>query len=151
MTDKTDRSAEILASLDKLAENGMPFIDVVKRDGFGGFPSKGAQPLPTEPVQIHEDPGAAYWKEATKMTDQTDRIKQMAEHADMYADALDGSGELQRTGRTWAEVRAQYFAALVAEDCARVADELRGFDWESAASADRISQAIRARYGLKGE
>lgn len=57
------------------------------------------------------------------MTDQTDRIKQMAEHADMYADALDGSGELQRTGRTWAEVREQYFAALVAEDCARVVDD----------------------------
>jgi len=62
MTTHTDRkSAEILAALDKLAENGMPFIDVVKQGGFAGFPAKGVQPLPTEPVQVHEDPGAAYW------------------------------------------------------------------------------------------
>jgi len=59
MTDQTDRkSAEILAALDKLAENGMPFIDVVKQGGFASFKPVGAKPLPTEPVQIYEDPGA---------------------------------------------------------------------------------------------
>jgi len=72
------------------------------------------------------------------MTDLTDRIKQMAQEADMYADALDGSGELQRTGRTWTEVREQYFAALVAEDCARVMRD------EFAKMAPTIAQAAQA-------
>ena len=111
MTTHTDRkSAEILAALDKLAENGMPFIDVVKQGGFSGFPANGVQPLPTEPVQVHEDPGAAYWKEATKMAEHTDRIRQMAQEAgiDVNADTLcryDG----------WLDPITR-FAQLVAED-----------------------------------
>lgn len=91
-----------------------------RKSGFGGSPAKGAQPLPTEPVQIHEDPGAAYWKEATKMAEHTDRIRQMAQEATYYADAMDGSGQM--AGRIWSEVRDEHFAQLVAEDCARVAD-----------------------------
>lgn len=106
----------------------------------------------------------------------TDRIKQMAEEADYHADALDGSGELQRTNRTWSEVREQYFAALVAEDCLSdddalselMASHLYGHTRDEAiefAKEDKFDSqkhkaselldilrlAIRARYGIKGE
>ena len=143
----------INGALDKLAENGMPFIDVVKRDGFSGFPAKGVQPLPTEPMQVHEDPGAAYWKEATKMTDQTDRIKQMAQEAGF------GIGHSEAAATLFAK-----FAALVAEDCARVCgalldgcharseyDEYSPSDAQTIGWVDGINESvehIRARYTL---
>lgn len=51
------------------------------------------------------------------MTTHTDRIRQMAQEATAYADAMDGSGRM--AGRAWSDVRDEYFAQLVAEDCAR--------------------------------
>lgn len=133
MTTHADRkSADILAALDKLAENGMPFVDVVKRDGFSGWgvsPVDSAKhvaaqearnqlfdPLRGGTIEIHEDPGAAYWKEATKMAEHTDRIKQMAQEAGLD---LDPHGGIARAY----EVHLTRFAQLVAEDCARIADE----------------------------
>lgn len=73
------------------------------------------------------------------MTTHTDRIRQMAKEATAYADAMDGSGQM--AGRIWSDVRDEYFAQLVAEDCARIADESeprRG-----------VGDEIRYEYSLK--
>ena len=84
------------------------------------------------------------------MTTHTDRIRQMAQEADAHADALDGSGKLGH--RTWRQAREEYFAQLVAEDCAMVCDEraveMAGFTEEEHAS-QHLAEAIRARYSLK--
>ena len=146
----------INGALDKLAENGMPFIDVVKADvernyiaTFSSPPfsisGTGAKPLPTEPVQVYED--SPFWNEARKMTDQTDRIKQMAQEAGFPGMAVDNMSPQDAE-------RLAKFAALVAEDCARVCDEraaeMFGFTEEEHCSQE-LARAIRARYGLKGE
>ena len=79
------------------------------------------------------------------MTTHTDRIRQMAQEATAYADAMDGSGRM--AGRAWSDVRDEYFAQLVAEDCARVVDA--AMDKEDVCTKDAPSDAIRARYSLK--
>ena len=133
MTTHTDRkSTEILAALDKLAENGMPFIDVVKQGGFASFPAKGAQPLPNEPVQIYED--SPFWNKVRDMAEHTDRIRQMAQEADAGIDSVLGIIRMSPEGLA-------RFAQLVAEDCARIADESeprRG-----------VGDEIRYEYSLK--
>ena len=161
MTDQTDRkSAEILAALDKLAENGMPFIDVVKQGGFASFKPVGAKPLPTEPVQVHEAPGAAYWNEVRKMTDQTDRIKQMAQeagllrYADESVDPVDFVPNENGMWVLWDDAALAKFAALVAEDCLRVLDDEadkamdRGLGNDVYHLATWTDEAIRARYAI---
>ena len=92
----------------------------------------------------------------------TDRIKQMAEEADAYADEIHNR-MLKRTLRdsTWHNTRDAKFAALVAEDCAKVVlsrGRVYGFSQgisppvpSQPMSADGIAQTIRARYGIKGE
>ena len=103
------------------------------------------------------------------MTTHTDRIRQLAQEATSYADAMDGSGQM--AGRAWSDVRDEYFAQLVAEDCAMVCDERwRSMKSTEAAHYRQTSQAfspaafgfnqsdyagksfataIRARYSLK--
>ena len=100
----------------------------------------GAKALPTEPVQIHEDPGAAYWKEATKMAEHTDRIKQMAQEAGFPSMTVDNLSQQDAE-------RLSRFAQLVAEDCARVGD-LYGMPDGASTAAIHIAEAIRARYSL---
>ena len=134
-----------------------------RKSGFGGFPSKGVQPLPTEPAQVHEDPGAAYWKEATKMAEHTDRIRQMAQEAGASFDpTFESVGD--NPAFIMSPEQLTRFAQLVAEDCARVAEErhaegrlmaLAREGWDEsalaayAACADGMGVDIRARYSLK--
>jgi len=73
------------------------------------------------------------------MTDQPDRIKQMAQEAEAYANTR----ELYRL-----EFITR-FAQLVAEDCANACDERYAECFEP--EAKEMAQAIRARYSLKGE
>lgn len=126
-----------------------------RKSGFGSFPAKGAQPLPTEPVQVHEDPGAAYWKEATKMAEHTDRIRQMAQEAGASFDpTFESVGD--NPAFIMSPEQLARFAQLVAEDCARVVDaatdeamEKRGLGMDAYHAADDATNAIRARYSLK--
>ena len=89
------------------------------------------------------------------MTTHTDRIRQMAQEAgferfkDESVDPINFEPSPDGMWVLWDDDALTRFAQLVAEDCARVADGLASFDWESAASAHRIDQAIRARYSLK--
>ena len=152
MTDQTDRkSAEILAALDKLAENGMPFIDIVKVGGFASFTAKGAKPIPLEPVQIYED--SPFWNEVRKMTDQTDRIKQMAQEAGFHVDEDGSINDGVETAADFSDDLAK-FAALVAEDCLRVLDDEadkamdRGLGNDVYHLATWTDEAIRARYAI---
>ena len=180
MTTHTDRKgADILAALDKLAENGMPFVDVVKRDGFSGWgvsPVDSAKhvaaqearnqlfdPLRGGTVQIHEDPGAAYWKEATKMAEHTDRIGQFLEQSGVgfVSEEFPDIWQLHMHAGRDELIR---FAQLVAEDCARVCAAMLGgchdrseYDAYSPDDAQTIGwvdalnesqKRIRARYSL---
>lgn len=97
------------------------------------------------------------------MTTHTDRIRQMAQEATYYADAMDGSGQM--AGRIWSEVRDEHFAQLVAEDCAKVCaamlegchdrseydayspDDAQTIGWVDALNESQ--KRIRARYSLK--
>lgn len=85
------------------------------------------------------------------MTDQTDRIKQMAKEVGLVW--RDGDGVYPAiTDFTDMTPNLSKFAALVAEDCARVCDEraaeMFGFTEEEHCSQE-LARAIRARYGLK--
>ena len=106
------------------------------------------------------------------MTTHTDRIRQMAQEATAYADAMDGSGRM--AGRAWGDVRDEYFAQLVTEDLTadddalaeKMAEHLYAhprsdavewakedkFDSEKDKALDLIAvmrEHIRARYSLK--
>lgn len=74
------------------------------------------------------------------MTDQTDRIKQMAQDAGFPGMAVDNMSPQDAE-------RLAKFAALVAEDCARAADAY-GMPEGSSHAAINIAQAIRALYAL---
>lgn len=79
------------------------------------------------------------------MTTHIDRIRQMAQEATYYADAMDGSGQM--AGRIWSDVRDEYFAQLVAEDCAQHVN--RSLTDGRSPMGKVASEAIRARYSLK--
>ena len=87
------------------------------------------------------------------MTDQTDRIKQMAQEAGFYVDEDGSITDGVETAADFSDELAM-FAALVAEDCLRVLDD------EAAKAMDRglgndvyhlatwTDEAIRARYAI---
>jgi hypothetical protein len=77
------------------------------------------------------------------MTDH-DRIKQIAQEADAYADQYMRDNAHMRPD--WIDVRDARFAALIAEDCAEVA-----YGKVAEGRAYEAHVAIRARYGVKGE
>lgn len=82
------------------------------------------------------------------MNTHTDRIRQMAQEATAYADAMDGSGQM--AGRAWSDVRDEYFAQLVAEDCKNIVRQAAKNNPVLGASAcNGAAAAIRARYSLK--
>lgn len=133
-----------------------------RKSGFGSFPAKGVQPIPTEPVQVYEDPGAAYWKEASDFMDSfdkthTDRIRQMAQEAGFDIEST-GIFDPTTGGVSSGDMTPNLarFAQLVAEDCAGIVDDetdkamdecMLGMDAYHA--AEYSTKAIRARYSLK--
>ena len=118
-------NSEILGALDKLAGAGMPYIDYVKKRG----------------------------KEAADMAIAQDRIKQMAEeaglerYADQSVDPVDFVPNENGLWVLWDDAALAKFAALVAEDCARVCERMgaRHKDIRSAA-LESAAENIRARY-----
>lgn len=70
------------------------------------------------------------------MTDQTDRIKQMAQEAGIDIDPHEGIHRAY-------SIHLAKFAALVAEDCARVADNS-----DFGPIPHHIGDQIRARYAI---
>ena len=77
----------------------------------------------------------------------TDRIKQMAEEAHNYADHV----TFDNPEADWNDLFNAKFAALVAEDCARIADDKSHLEYDDRITQQSIVDAIRARYGIKGQ
>lgn len=103
------------------------------------------------------------------MTDQTDRIKQMAQEAGFHLGA-DVANEHHPdgvfVGEYWISEELAKFAALVAEDCARVAQNYYLASGHAVAEAANQGESVEhvlkmcaagaafavvSRYGLKGE
>ena len=93
-------------------------------------------------------------REGESVTDQTDRIKQMAQEAGIQPPWV-YDGRSQDTPWMADTADLAKFAALVAEDCARVvADETNaamdqwGLGMDAYHASERAEQAIRARYAI---
>lgn len=77
------------------------------------------------------------------MTDQTDRIKQMADQAHNWTDEAMTHDASLADPEAWTNAMYAKFAALVAEDCARVADNS-----DFGPIPHHIGDQIRARYAI---
>ena len=144
-----------------------------RKSGFGNFPAKGVQPLPTEPVQIYED--SPFWNKVRDMAEHTDRIRQMAQEAGFSLHSFNAiDGDEVMAGEYVITEELARFAQLVAEDLTadddalaeKMAEHLYGhprsdavewakedkFDSEKDKALDLIAvmrEHIRARYSLK--
>lgn len=85
------------------------------------------------------------------MTTHTDRIRQMAQEADELAARLLGLDCYERDRQDFSDARDAFFAALVAEDCARHVETEPYFldaPGHVRSALFGLARTIRARYAI---